>query len=81
MIVYESGRERPAGGPGRREQDRDHECQVSQHFQREHGSGKGQRVDYTAQSPKHARTTTNRHTHSASPMGSCSHKKTEIILR
>jgi len=28
--------------------------------------------DYTAQSPKHARTTTNRRTHSASPIGSCS---------
>jgi len=39
---------------------------------KEHGSGQGKRVDYTAQSPKHARTTTNRRTHSASPMGSCS---------
>jgi len=28
--------------------------------------------DYTGQSPKHARTTMNLHTHSASPMGSCS---------
>jgi len=27
-IVYESGRERKAGGPGGREQDRDHECQI-----------------------------------------------------
>ena len=28
--------------------------------------------DYTAQSPKHARSTTNRRTHGASPIGSCS---------
>jgi len=67
-ILYESGREQPASGPGGREQDRDQKCQVSQHFQREYGSGQGQRVDYTAQSPKHARTTMNRRTHSASPM-------------
>ena len=42
--MYESGRERPAGGPGGREQDRDQECQVSQHFQREYGSGQEQRL-------------------------------------